>query len=121
MPELSCLYLCSCLRFHAYAQAQTFCWVQTYIWVATPNDICSEVLQFEKNKAFTKEMQEDVKFYISWYYFSTILIRKVLKQKYLSHSIFFNDLYKEIRKYKPLAQANESDASKLYEELLAKQ
>ncbi|CAG8809139.1 16710_t:CDS:2, partial [Racocetra persica] len=46
---------------------------------------------------------------------------KVFKQKYLSHPIFSKNLYKEIRKYKPSVQANEGDASRLYEELLAKQ
>ncbi|CAG8539130.1 662_t:CDS:2 [Cetraspora pellucida] len=80
-------------------------------------DMCSEALQFEKNKAFTKEMQEDVKFYINQCYFDATLIRKVLKQKYPSHSIFSKDLYKEISKHKPSVQVNEDDTSRLYEEL----
>ncbi|CAG8596150.1 17241_t:CDS:2 [Dentiscutata erythropus] len=84
-----------------------------YVYVTTLKDehnyeMCPEALQFERNKAFTKEMQEDVEFYVKRCRFGATLIRKVLKEKYPSHPIFSKDLYKEIRKHKPSVQVNEA-------------
>ncbi|CAG8765992.1 990_t:CDS:1, partial [Ambispora leptoticha] len=77
-------------------------------------------LQFEKNKSFTKEMYEDVEFYVKQCYLDVTLIRQILKQKYVSYPIFLKDLYAAITKYKPSAQLKECDAAKFYKELLAK-
>ncbi|CAG8691894.1 5771_t:CDS:2 [Gigaspora rosea] len=85
------------------------------------HDMCPEALQFERDKAFTKEMRVNAEFYVKCCHFSATLIRWVLKQKYPSYFVFPEDLYKEIQKCKPLAQFNESDAARFYEELLDKQ
>ncbi|CAG8661323.1 3184_t:CDS:1, partial [Cetraspora pellucida] len=83
-----------------------------YVYVTTLKDkhnhgMCPEALQFEKDKVFTEEMQEDVGFYVTQCHFGATLIWKILKQKYPSHLIFSKDLYNEIRKYKPSVQVNE--------------
>ncbi|RIB23006.1 hypothetical protein C2G38_2172475 [Gigaspora rosea] len=57
--------------------------------------MCSEALQFEKLKAFTNQMKEDIEFYIKECHF-------------------------EIQRHKPSAGYNKADTARLYEELQAK-
>ncbi|CAG8576463.1 16725_t:CDS:2 [Cetraspora pellucida] len=97
-----------------------------YVYITTLNDehnheMCPEALQFERDKVFTKEMRDDVEFYIRQCHFGATLIWRILKQKYSFHPVFSKDLYKEIQKYKPTAQFNQGDAARFYEELLTKQ
>ncbi|CAG8554190.1 4259_t:CDS:2, partial [Cetraspora pellucida] len=83
--------------------------------------MCPEALQFERDKVFTKEMRDNVEFYVRQCHFGATLIQRILKQKYSFHPVFSKDLYKEIQKYKPTAQFNQGDAARFYEELLTKQ
>ncbi|CAG8547072.1 20483_t:CDS:2 [Cetraspora pellucida] len=100
--------------------------LNNYVYITTLNDeynheMCPEALQFERDKVFTKEMRDDVEFYVRQCHFGATLIRRILKQKYSFHPVFSKNLYKEIQKYKPTAQFNQGDAARFYEELLTKQ
>ncbi|CAG8809845.1 8102_t:CDS:2, partial [Cetraspora pellucida] len=80
-----------------------------------------KALQFEKMKAFTKEIRYDIEFYIKICHFSTTLIKRILKEKYPYYPLYSKDLYTEIQRQRLSAQYNEYDTAQFYEELLVRQ
>src|ERR1700740_1355056 len=65
------------------------------------HELSVEALQFEKLKAFTKEMQDDIAFYVKKCNFGATMIKRIFNQKYPLHPIFPQDLYAEIKRHKP--------------------
>ncbi|CAG8461234.1 14640_t:CDS:2 [Gigaspora rosea] len=100
--------------------------IENLVYITTLEDthnheMSIEALQFEKLKAFTKDMRDDIEFYVKKYSFDATTIKRILSQKYPLHPIYPQDLYNEIKKHRPSAQLIEGDAARFYESMLAKQ
>ncbi|CAG8795446.1 25314_t:CDS:1, partial [Gigaspora rosea] len=76
------------------------------------HDMCPKALQFEKLKAFTKEMQDDIEFYLKQCHFGATIIRQILKKKYTLYPVYSKDLYTEIQKHRSSTRFNEGDAAR---------
>ena len=69
--------------------------------------------------AFTTEMTEDVKFFVTKMNCSPQQIRKVLEEKYFA-KIYMPVLRQVIQRFRPKLRDQTNDASQLYKELLSK-
>ncbi|CAG8631685.1 14945_t:CDS:2 [Cetraspora pellucida] len=85
------------------------------------HDLLSKVIQFEKDKQFTEEMQEEINFLVTKCRLGATMVRHILKEKFTSHLIFAKNLYVEIQRCWPSCSAIKCDASQFYEQLLSKQ
>ncbi|CAG8822999.1 16636_t:CDS:1, partial [Racocetra persica] len=74
---------------------------------------------FQENVAFTKEMIEDVKFFVTKMNCNPQQIRKALEEKYYV-KVYMPVLRQVIQRFRPKSHNQANDASKLYEKLLNK-
>ncbi|CAG8798344.1 6406_t:CDS:2, partial [Racocetra persica] len=73
----------------------------------------------KENVAFTKEIIEDVKFFVTKMNCNPQQIRKALEEKYYV-KVYMPVLWQVIQRFRSKSHDQTNDASKLYEELLNK-
>lgn len=84
------------------------------------HDLSPKAMQFEKDRQFTKEMQQEIEFLVAKCRFGVPTVRRILKEKFPFHPMFSEDLYAEIQKHRPSTDALKDDVAHFYEYLISR-